>query len=393
MRFDLEGINNVEKVNLFIRCLWSELRVNDANFAWNYFPYKDKQDKEFMVGILSCSNLQKNYTVSIGYKSKGIITYIKFESETGDDSDDKITIKNAILSALKNDSQVKTFTYRGAYKTPNIGIENYKGENFIIKKSNDKNKFNIDIKLSAFDKSDAMKRMKKICREIISFLSVCTNQVFYITDKLDSGLSENYNIYKNDKWIDGVSDKITEKSTLFIDKIITNKIDESEEQFLKACYIYSYANKYYSLRYNYGFYDFSMMDLEIYNEELMIVLYMTALESISIINNNNSKKCEECGQPVFSIGKKVINLCNKYGGGYAYDKLIKDYYSQRSKFVHMGDVISINNYIGHMNPEFIIKNGEFKLEEELPLINLTFIKEYVGYILRNYFEEEILIKQ
>lgn len=58
----------------------------------------------------------------------------------------------------------------------------------------------------------------------------------------------------------------------------------------------------------------------------------------------------------------------------------------------MVDVISINNYAGHCNPEFIITNGEFELEEEMPLVNLIFLKEYVGYILRNYFEKEILIK-
>lgn len=37
---------------------------------------------------------------------------------------------------------------------------------------------------------------------------------------------------------------------------------------------YNYANKYFSLKFDYGFYDFYILDLEIYNEEMIIVLYM-----------------------------------------------------------------------------------------------------------------------
>lgn len=36
MIFNLDGVNTLEKINMFIRCLWSELRVNRAKFGLNY---------------------------------------------------------------------------------------------------------------------------------------------------------------------------------------------------------------------------------------------------------------------------------------------------------------------------------------------------------------------
>lgn len=91
------------------------------------------------------------------------------------------------------------FIYKRTYKTTYIEIDDYRGENFEIKKSKEEGKFNIYIKINSFDKIDAMKRGKKIFREIISFLSVYTNQAFYISNRIEDGLSETYNVYQIDK--------------------------------------------------------------------------------------------------------------------------------------------------------------------------------------------------
>lgn len=391
MKFYIQNIDTIDKCNLFVRALWSQLRVNGEKFAWNYFGHKAYNAKVFNLGILSCGNLKNNYDVIVGYKGKGIITFIEFSSmDKGDcDNNDKDFIKKSINLALKYENLMSEYNLKTTYRTPYLAIDNYKGERFIIQNTNEKDKFNITIKVSGFDTRDAKKQGTKLINYIVNFLSVCTNCVFYQTDKRDSDNVRNYNIYSAEKWIEGGNGGLSKKSCEFIEKILQEKLSEDQINFLNACYIYHYANKYYSMKFDFDKYEFSLVDLGVYNEEIMIVLYMSALEVIAYTENKDVDKCEKCGQQVYSIGKKVLHISQKYGDEYAYDKQIKDYYSKRSEFLHLGQVLSERTYSGSCNPEFEIKDGKFVLNEELPFVNIIFIKEYVGYILRNYFENTL----
>ncbi len=391
MKFYIQNIDTLDKCNLFIRALWSQLRVNGEKFAWNYFGHKQNNLKIFNLGILSCGNLKKNYNVIIGYKGKGIITFIEFVSMENNDCDnnDKEFIKKSINLALNYEELLSEYNLQTTYITPYLAINNYKGEQFIIQNTNEEDKFNITVKVNGFDTQDTKKQATKLINYIINFLSVCTNCVFYRTEKVESENVKKYNIYSNEKWIEGANRKLSEKSCGFIEKILRQELSEDHINFLKACSIYHYANKYYSMKYDFDKYNFSLVDFGVYNEEMMIVLYMSALEVIAYNENKDVDKCKECGQQVYSIGKKVLDLSKKYGDDYAYDKQIRDYYSKRSEFLHLGEVLSERTYCGSCNPEFEIKDGKFVLNQELPSVNIIFIKEYVGYILRNYFENTL----
>ena len=388
MKFFIQNIDTLDKCNLFIRAFWSQLRVNGGQFGWNYFGYKLNDPKIFNLGILACGNLKNNYNVIIGYKGNGIITFIEFNpmDNTECNKNDKEFIKKSINSALNYEELLLEHNLQTTCITPYIAINNYKGEKFIIQNTNELNKFNITIKVNGFDSQDIKKQATKLINYIIDFLSVCTNCVFYRTEKVESQNVKKYNIYSEEKWIDGASEKLSEKSCRFIEKILRQELSEKDINFLKACYLYHYVNKYYSMKFDFDKYNFSLVNMRVYNEEMMIALYMSTLEIIAYNENKYVKKCKECGQQVYSIGKKVIDLAKKYGDGYADDKQIREYYSKRSKFLHTGQVLSERTYCGSCNPEFEIKDGKFVLNQELPLVNIVFIKEYVGYILRNYFE-------
>ena len=176
MKFYIQNIDTIDKCNLFVRALWSQLRVNGEKFAWNYFGHKAYNAKVFNLGILSCGNLKNNYDVIVGYKGKGIITFIEFSSmDKGDcDNNDKDFIKKSINLALKYENLMSEYNLKTTYRTPYLAIDNYKGERFIIQNTNEKDKFNITIKVSGFDTRDAKKQGTKLINYIVLRFYVST---------------------------------------------------------------------------------------------------------------------------------------------------------------------------------------------------------------------------
>lgn len=88
--------------------------------------------------------------------------------------------------------------------------------------------------------------------------------------------------------------------------------------------------------------------------EQAIVNYMSAMEVITL-KDKDPEKCDYCGQMRYSIARRVSNLAENCFNGINW--LVKDYYADRSKYVHAGTLLSSNNYVGRSMPLMSVKKG------------------------------------
>ena len=133
-----------------------------------------------------------------------------------------------------------------------------------------------------------------------------------------------------------------------------NQLNESQKVFLRGCQHFHTARKYDAQIYDRLKYhsteeiesDLYQINFEERDEKLSIaakmgsthmeiatVLYLSALEVASSINITNPKNCSECGQPIYNIGRRVVDIVEKYLN-VALGKEFKEYYKKRSKYLH-----------------------------------------------------------
>ena len=134
--------------------------------------------------------------------------------------------------------------------------------------------------------------------------------------------------------------KITANIQKYLDDFISKpySYEDHLSDIDKAVFLFGQGLKYDELS------QMSISPLETYNEQ-SILCYMSALEVVTLKDIEPSK-CECCGQLRYSIAKRVENLVYEVSQSKAMRKMIADFYKNRSQFVHLGTMLSENNYTG-----------------------------------------------
>ncbi len=266
------GIDSNEEANKFLRKLWSELRREFGKCAWNYIPHKIGQDNTIIFGTMDIEIPEGSLIVSICYLKKGTIKTISFGFMDQKPSEHRLHELNQNIQEIIN-----------------------------ISKSN--------------------------LNQPAKFLfKTGINSIF-----------KSLGYYKGEAF-----------STYF------NQLNESQKVFLRGCQHFHTARKYDAQIYDRFKYhsteeiesDLYQINFEERDEQLSIaakmgsthmeiasVLYISALEVASSINIANPKNCSECGQPIYNIGRRVVDIGEKYLN-VALGKEFKEYYRKRSKYLH-----------------------------------------------------------
>jgi hypothetical protein len=84
--------------------------------------------------------------------------------------------------------------------------------------------------------------------------------------------------------------------------------------------------------------------------ELSSVLYVSALEVATELYPLENSTCKECGQKKYSIRKRVKELTRMHLNEYI-EGFIDNYYSARSKYLHVGVLSSDASYVGASIPQ------------------------------------------
>lgn len=390
------NITSNADTNFFLRNLWAILG-NDKHRAWQLTPRKDSANRRIYFGFFSCNLLNNVYMVSAKYERKGTIKSIIFKMPDGKDvlKEDESIITNSINFALNYKDNIKEKWYSYTVKSVGIGINKYSDEMFEIESFKREGDLPQEIRITTcakgFDETDFQTDFKKKRVQSTDFLSTVVESALFPCSKSTKETEiHELNEYNDHNWMEELPIKHSKilmqtKAKDFFNSYLKGNVNEQMRTYLSACRLYHTALKYYSFIY---FYDrlplvnFAQFDAS--PDEIANTLFMSSLEVLSSIMEYDEQTCNECGQKVYSIRKRVIDLCEKYSDEYLPKKIVDTFYKDRSSYVHAGIMYSEMSYAGSSVPT-ISSSGE--VVSQIPMVNLVSLKESVGYIFRAVLED------
>ena len=347
--FEIKYETNFES-NEYLRCLWSQLRLKFGKTGWQYNSIKDTEKQKIYIGELDLGKCI--FSVYIQYHKKGCIKSISFN--TSSSSANILNDLETCIAEAKNYKKLKKQFYLKAELDKKIIFNHKQAQN--VKIENNK----ITIKIDSFDIIDAKTFANskfKIIKGLLSF-----DSLLFINNK-DSGISnireerKDIQIIETNAFGEILSESSINENYSLLNLNISDSIFNYISAFLNR--EYNYENDLNSFEKSVLFFadalfyeelSKSPFSLDINSIEYAIVSYMSSLEMITL-NDLDMKKCIECGQDIFSISKKINSLTKEVHIENEYlQKLVKKYYSKRSKFVHTGLINSAYNYVGKSIP-------------------------------------------
>lgn len=279
-------------------------------------------------------------------------------------------IKQSLKEALKYEDYIINQTLEYTFDS-SILFNNYTMSNFVI------NDNSYSFKISGFDSIDIETFANSLVYNINNLLSFDTLSIIYRPDSnVKTAIEPNYkvvivnldnpseNVENDNEAIPKI--ELTDRILNYIEKVIEREVNylNPMNRFEKAVCMFVQGMIFEKMSRT----EFSKM---INTAEQSIVFYMSSLEIISI-DDIKSSVCECCGMEKFSIAKRVKQLVEKAMNGDYLIKEINNYYNLRSKFVHTGEFLSSNNYIGISIPIL----GYRRLISQYPFTNHLY-KEFI----------------
>lgn len=323
------GYNSNKESNDFLRCFWAALRKEFGKAAWNLLPLRI--ENKIYLGYCDIG-LGHALEISLSYKIRGCLSAIRISvDDSVSDAQLNKRLKECITNACKNIDKLELFSFTLPL------------DNAICFEKSDANYFSLDVNklmlnVYGYDWVDAKTQSSSLLKNICAWLSFdqlkyisiegCAFQVYSDTVRQQLESPMKYRL------------KITANIQKYLDDFISKpySYEDHLSDIDKAVFLFGQGLKYDELS------QMSISPLETYNEQA-ILCYMSALEVVTLKDIEPSK-CECCGQLRYSIAKRVENLVYEVSQSKAMRKMIADFYKNRSQFVHLGTMLSENNYTG-----------------------------------------------
>ena len=340
------GLKSNKETNDFLRCLWSRLATKFGKIAWHYSPIRTGNN--IYVGRV---DLGKGivFDVSLLYKQRGCLSAILFKpNSTFELKNLNDLLKKSVSEALSPEKYIHQEIYK-VKLDKNISFQKKESKNFTIEGNN------IRLKIFGFDENDCVSMCKIQLQQVCNLLTFDTLRYITMSGTLTEEIREKHNFIATleNKETGEVADKM-EKKDMYRDLIVSDNMAEYIDSYLERPY--EYENHFTNLEKSVQLFAQGIKYEELskiavgFSEpyaEQAILHYMSALEVITL-NDKKPEQCKCCGQMRYSIARRVIDLANsaiKELGEY-----VKEYYEDRSKYVHTGLLFSSNNYIGQSIP-------------------------------------------
>jgi hypothetical protein len=370
--------------NEFLRCLWSRLRFNFGKLAWNTFPCKISEKQLILIGYIDLAiEDEGNHTITITctYSKKGCIKTLSWDAGKLSEPEKFIRKFDTSIKEAKDHPKFKKENYLSCTLGQYIKFEKILGRNFSLQ--NDL----LIIKILGYDKEDIHTFSQQYFRIICDYLTFDT--IRFINKKnsgIDTIRSYNDRVVSFSDFNSGEVYSETRLMDKFINLNINKSIIDSIDDFLEREFNYDqYKNNFEKSlsMISRGIMFEEMIESKFYLDfspaEYAVMCYMSALEIITI-NDIKPLKCDTCNQDIYSIAKRVVSLSeNVTDGNPIIKKMISKYYGIRSKFVHTGQFLSSNNYIGTSIP-LLSTNSESGLIDQEHIFNKElkfFVKECI----------------
>lgn len=318
--------------NLFLRCLWAELRNRFGAMGWQYTPRRYGEHNQIRFGWVTLGNISRSrIEVGIKYRRKGIVELVYFDPEGASaeiHSNFDALINESVDAALSKHSSPPEFDRcMRVTSIPNSPVAYYRGEKWYIGPLKD-GSTEIGMTVRAFDDADLDYEFKYRSHMLLNILSAWTNCVFTIDNDKKPGVlpAPRGEPWQDTDWIDGcpiVEGLIQlELNQIRYGDLIAQRIIDSDHKLSRAAHHFVEG-----LRFMRGaspsFYKLSTVHL------------VSSLEVISLPEDGAAPACSECGQPIYRISKRVVDFGVGHLGEGA-EHILKSSYSKRSRYLHAG---------------------------------------------------------
>ncbi len=353
-------------------------------------PRKDGSCRTISFGFADI-NLSNSIEIGIKYKKRGIIEQIIFKDVFSKTEFPVDRFKHYVKVA--EDAVESEFYISSDLIIPyDLCFQNTQqyASFSILKQSSNKtstlsfasqHKSCLHMRLRGFDRADVYNQFMIYIRPILDVLSAFTNLFFDIGKVTQSVVfTSSHQLEKpifDIDWIDGypiVAREIilTEHCLQLIDHIIQENIDRNKQLILDACHHFHSAR---SLQ--------ERIKLVSQSEslpEIVTVLYMSSIEVLSLVNALPPVACPTCSQPQHRISARVVEFMKQHNGE-AVANMIKELYNARSKYLHMGSLLSSRSYSGETIPQLNFANTNGVLNP-MSLVQLHNLREYTSFCIR-----------
>ncbi len=382
----IPGQKSIENSNLFLRSLWAKIRKEFGGCSWQFSPRTQRKENLIYLGQFSTKYGDfDTVEVWIKYEQKGIAKRIIFNSRQKD-----ISKLESRLKSLNPDPRANTErSYLSCIFESNYPVSGYRYEAFSIGQINPKQN-EIKILVEGFDREDklyvAKQKFNTIFDILASTIGVACRTV--TRDELPASFEAptQQNIYSDDLVFSIDEDFLVKDGNVYFprkilgiigDLIQEKEIPEKVQMLIAASKLYHSALKLETVM-------SVMMQNEIDFYELLVTKYMSSLEVLSYSPSDVSK-CDNCGQNIYSISKRVKDLLILvFGENNLIVGQLHSLYGDRSKFLHTGKYLSNRAYLGTTIPQ-LTKTGDlvqhqFKYES-------GFVKYSVGQCFEHFVKE------
>ncbi|MBD1571600.1 hypothetical protein [Aliivibrio sp. S10_S31] len=412
MEILLENLKSIEESNHFLRALWAKINTKYGSCSWNFTPSRNTSSKVILLGHMNIKD-DLIIEVSVRYKNKGNLVAINFHNiaECSKQDSELNNLRKLVKECQNYNSLINEYYCSKQYELVRGNFSSYQGNFFSIKPLSD-NVFELVCKVKAYGKKDAGTIGAEKASQIVNILSVFSNGL--ILHNTESIICNNktveHNIYdRNHNWIDdrpldNNNILISSKACELIDKVLSlSAYNENLLLLLGAFSHFHSARSQDALEfdsvipsktlhkcndeYTFTFEEDTRFrvskEIQRSATENASVLYISALEVISLIGAESAERCRECKQDRYSISARVQQYLKNNGCG-SLVKTIKDYYNLRSRYLHQGQLIKNNTYTGTTVPVLDL-NTQSHLNEysQISVLNL---REWCAYLLRQSLE-------
>lgn len=358
---------SVQESNLFLRKLWSELN-QVKTMGWNMYPHRDGT----MVTI-GTSTLGE---ISFDYARKGCIKNLYIDNSK-DVKEISAAVNRAKVNGMKDYSVSIELSSAKAISIAETSFED-------CRVFTCDGKIYLHLNFEAYSPWDVEMYLPNKCDSILAILYEYT-QVLFDVAKIkyaDGRLPVNNTDLQeyNYEWMDFDECPRLEDSSVILPReclqiisyIMDDKShDENIELLLNSSRVLTTTKRL-------------LQEVEFPNTsgkaDVINSMVCSSFEPLSLILDNNSERCQECGNMVFSITKKIKNLCTRYFDE-SFAKYVCDViYKNRSVFLHTGQQESIQCSSGAFCPQISLETGVVMMPHGM-VRDVVF--DYSSYLFRN----------
>lgn len=339
-------LSSLRDSNLFLRALWASLRDRFGRLGWQYTPRRTGSQQLIRFGWMSLgTTAPTGIEVSIRYRQAGVIRAVQFDLQHGLQDihpDIEQILRTCVKEAIERKEQPGKHLLSTQVKTfPHVPLAHYRGRNWYCGPLTS-GETEIGIAVRGFDDADLRHEFAVRLVPLIDALSCMTNAAFeQVRDRegdVSAGHDDANHFLVEEDWLDDFplqdhqlrlsAAQLRYCEDLLEDEIHDDRLTRAASIFHKGLGIYR-----------------KLPDAH----DLALALFVSALESVDLPLGKPAS-CPTCSQPQHRISQRVVDLGRRHLGP-GVERMFKESYQRRSKYLHAGKVVASQPVTAHFIPQ------------------------------------------